>query len=181
MTINGKNAFVYYISTTQINVLTSPDLGIGPAQVQVTYNGAASPAFTVPAQQYSTSFFVFNGGPYVAATRLDGSYIGPASLFPGLTRPVKPGETIVLYANGFGPTSVLIVSDSPVQSGTLPALPVIRIGGVLANVTFAGLVAPGEYQFNIDIPLTAPDGDNAITVTYSGSTTQAGTLITVRR
>jgi uncharacterized protein (TIGR03437 family) len=180
VSINGKSTFVYYISATQINALTPPDLALGPAQVQVKYNGAASPVFAVQAQPLSTSFFVFNGGPYVAATHLDGSYIGPPSLFPRITTPAKPGETIVLYANGFGPTSEAVASGSEVQSGILSLLPVVKVGGIAANVSFAGLVAVGQYQFNVDIPSAVPDGNATITATYNGSTTQAGTLITIQ-
>src|SRR5258708_40333688 len=90
--------------------------------------------------------FVLNGGAYAAATHANGSYFGPATLYPGSTTPAKPGETIVLYANGFGPVSNTVVSGSAVQSGTLLPAPVIKIGGIAATVTFAGLVSPGEFQ-----------------------------------
>jgi uncharacterized protein (TIGR03437 family) len=33
-------------------------------------------------------------------------------------------------------------------------MPVITIGGVAAKVTFAGLVSPGEFQFNVLVPLS---------------------------
>ena len=92
---------------------------------------------------------------------------------------VKPGETVVIYTNGFGPTNVPAVSGSLMQSGTLSPLPVVQIGGVTASVLFAGLVAPGQFQFNVVIPASLPNGDQPITATYAGSTTQAGTLITV--
>ena len=105
-TVNGKNAYVYYISPTQINILTPPDTISGAVQVVVTNNGAATAAFTAQAQPISPSFFVFSGGPYVAAEHVDGSLIGPATLYPGASTPAKPGETVVIYANGFGATSV---------------------------------------------------------------------------
>lgn len=180
VTVNGKNAYVYYISPTQINVLTPPDAMNGPVPVVVTNNGAVGAAFTAQAQSISPSFFVFNGGPYVAATHADGSYIGPTTLYPGSTTPAKPGETVVLYANGFGPTSVPVVSGSETQSGALSPLPAIKIGGVSASATFAGLVAAGEFQFNVVVPSSLASGDQSITATYGGRTTQAGTLITVQ-
>ena len=178
-TVNGKPAFVYYISPLQVNILTPPDALSGPAQVEVTNNGVTSAAFTAPAQSLSPSFFVFNGGPYVAATHLNGSLIGPATLYPGSTTPAKPGETIVLYANGFGSTNVPVQSGSVSQSGTLSPLPVVKIGGVAATVQFAGLVAPGEFQFNVIIPASLTNGDQTITATYGGVSTQSGTLITI--
>jgi len=179
-TVNGKNAYVYYISPTQINVLTPPDAMNGAVQVVVTNNGAATGAFTAQAQPLSPSFFVFNGGPYAAATHVNGTFLGPASLYAGVTTPAQPGETVVLYGNGFGPTSTPVVSGSTAQTGSLSPLPVIKIGGIAATVQFAGLVAAGQYQFNVVVPSNLANGDQSITATYGGQTTQAGTLITVQ-
>jgi len=57
---------------------------------------------------------------------------------------------------------------------------VIKIANLAATVEFAGLVAPGEFQFNVIIPAGAPDGDQPITATYAGLTTQTGTLLTIQ-
>jgi uncharacterized protein (TIGR03437 family) len=179
VTVNGKNAYIYYISPTQVNILTPPDAMLGPVNVALT-NGALSTTFTAQAQALSPSFFVFNGGPYVAATHANGALLGPASLYPGSTTPAKPNETMVLYANGFGPTSTPVVSGSILQSGALSPLPVVKIGGMSAIVQFAGLVAPGEFQFNVVVPGSLADGDQPITASYSGSTTQTGVLITIQ-
>jgi uncharacterized protein (TIGR03437 family) len=178
-TVNGKNAYVYYISPTQINILTPPDSMSGPVQVVVTNNGAAAAAFTAQAQPISPSFFVFNGGPYVAATHSNGSLLGPSTLYPGLTTPAKPGEVVVLYGNGFGPTSTPVVSGSFNQSGSLPVMPIVKIGGIAAIVQFAALVVPGQYQFNVVIPSALAAGDQPITATYNNQSTQPGALITV--
>jgi uncharacterized protein (TIGR03437 family) len=181
VTVNGKSAYVYFISPTQINILTPPDAMSGAVQVVVTNNGASSAGFTAQAQSLSPSFFIFNGGPYVTATHANGSLIGPATLYPGASTPAKPGETVVLYANGFGPTSVPLQSGSITQFGTLSPMPVIKIGGISATVQFAGLVAPGEFQFNVVIPASLTNGDQSITAAYSGLSTQAGTLIAIHQ
>jgi uncharacterized protein (TIGR03437 family) len=181
VTVNGVPAYVYYISPTQVNVLTPPNALSGSVPVQVSDNGVISANFMVQAQAEAPSFFVFGGGPYIAATHVNGSYLGPTSLYTGLTTPAQPGETIVMYANGFGPTSAAVVSGSETQSGTLSPLPAITIGGVAATVTFAGLVAPGEFQFNVVVPASLGNGDQAVVATYNGLTTQAGTLITVQK
>jgi uncharacterized protein (TIGR03437 family) len=180
VTMNGESTFIYYISPSQVNVLTPPDLAVGPVQVKVTSNGVAVAAFTAQAQAASPSFFVFNGGPYVAAVHADGSFIGPTSLYPGLTTPAAPGEIVQIYANGFGSTNVPVTSGSSSQSGSLSPLPVVKIGGVAASVQFAGLVAVGEYQFNVMVPSTLASGDQLITASYNGQTTQAGALITIQ-
>jgi uncharacterized protein (TIGR03437 family) len=175
-TVNGKSAYVYYISPAQVNILTPSDAMQGPVNIVLT-NGALSTQFTAQAQALSPSLFVFSGGPYAAATHANGTLLGPATLYPGSTTPAKPNET---YANGFGPTSTPVVGGSIVQSGTVSPLPVIKIGGIAAAVQFAGLVAPGEFQFNVVVPSSLANGDQAITATYSGQTTQVGTFITIQ-
>jgi uncharacterized protein (TIGR03437 family) len=180
VTLNGENAFVYYISMGQINILTPPDLKSGQVTVQVTNNGVASASFIAQAQTYSESFFIFGGGPYVIATHLNGSLVGPTTLYPGLSTPAQPGETIVIYANGFGSITTPIVSGSETQYGSLPNFPTIHIGAAAATVSFAGLVSPGLYQFNVVVPISANSGDNAIQALYAGQTTQSGTLITIQ-
>jgi uncharacterized protein (TIGR03437 family) len=180
VTVNGKSAYVYYVSPSQVNVLTPPDTMQGSVNVVVTSNGALSQALVAQAQPVSPSSFVFDG-THVVATHADGTDIGPTTLYPGLTTPAKPGETIVIYANGFGPTSTPVVSGAASQSGSLSPMPVITIAGIQANVRFAGLnVTPGEFQFNVDVPVNLTDGDQPITATFSGGSTQAGALLTVQ-
>ena len=55
--------------------------------------------------------------------------------------------------------------------------PVIRIGGVVATVQFAGMVSPGEFQFNVVVPNIA--ASDAVPVTFSlGGVNGAQTLYT---
>ncbi len=179
VTVNGKSAYVYYISPAQINVLTPPDTFSGPVQVVVTDNGASSAPFTAQQQAISPSLFAFSGGPYVAAVHAGGGLIGPATLYPGSSTPAQPGETIMLYANGFGSTSVPVTLGLDAQTGILSTMPVIQIGGVKASVTFAGLVYPGEFQFNVVIPLSLGNAEQPIVAFYGGQSTQPGALITI--
>jgi len=179
VTVNGIDAYVYFISSKQVNVLTPFDGSVGPLQVQLTYNGAKAQS-SIPAQQLTPGFFAFDG-IHAAAAHTDGTFIGPTTLYPGVTTPAKPGETVILFGNGFGQTTPPITPGSIAPSGTLPTLPVIRIGGVQAQVQFAGIVAPGEYQFNVVVPSSTPNGDNALTATYNGFVTQPGVMITVQK
>jgi uncharacterized protein (TIGR03437 family) len=181
VTVNGVAAYVYYISPTQINILTPPEPIQGSVMVQLTTAGVASAPFPVQAQIVSPSLFVFNGGPYVAAEHgVTYGYIGPTTLYPGLTTPAAPGETIMIYGNGFGVTSVNVVAGSETQSGNLPTFPIVTIGGQPAMVAFAGLVFPGEYLFNVVVPGGLADGDHAVTMMYGGVQTQAGVLLTTK-
>jgi uncharacterized protein (TIGR03437 family) len=180
VTMNGEKAYVYYISPTQLNILTPPDLAPGTVEVQVTANGHTSGIFLVQSQTLSPSFFVFDG-THVIAAHLAGGDVGPTTLFPGLTTPAKPGEEVVMVANGFGVTSAAIVPGAPSQSGSLATLPVVMIGGIQANVLFAGLIGPGLFQFNVTVPSATPDGDIPLVATYQGATTPTGAVITVHQ
>jgi uncharacterized protein (TIGR03437 family) len=181
VTVNGQSSYVYYISPTQINILTPP--GPLPADAQVVVNsGSSSDAFAALTDSLSPSFFVLNDGIHVAAIHADGTLIGPASLsVPGATfSPAKPGETISIYANGFGPTSTPITTGSDSQGGTLSPLPLITIANQNATVQFAALISPGLFQFNVVVPASAPQGDQIVKATYSGSNTQLGTLLSIK-
>jgi uncharacterized protein (TIGR03437 family) len=183
VTVNGKSAFVYYISPVQVNILTPPDAMLGLVQVVVNNNGVPASAVSSTAQALSPSFFVNFGGPYVLAQHAaDYSLVGPTNLYPGGgSTPAAPNETVLLYANGFGPVSPAVVSGSPTQTGTLAPMPSVTIGGIAANVTFAGINGfAGLYQFNVVVPPTAPNGDLALSATFGGATTQSGVLITVQ-
>jgi uncharacterized protein (TIGR03437 family) len=181
VTFNGEKAFVYYISASQINVLTPPDLPSGTLQVVVNSTNGASASYPATSQPQSPSLFILGSGPYVLATHLNnvGSCIstaayclvGPTSLYPGQSTPAMGGETIVLYANGFGSVTPPVISGSLNQNGTLPTTPRVIIANNPATVTFAGLVSPGLYQLNIVVPSGTPAGDDYIYVTYSGATT----------
>ncbi len=181
VTVNGRSAYVYYISPTQINILTPPDVLPTDAQVVVSNNGAASASFTALAQSLSPSFFVFSDGMHVAAIHLDGTLVGPASFSaPGFTfSPAKPGEIISVYANGFGATSIAVAPGLLTQGGTLSPPPAITIAGRNATVQFAGLISPGLFQFNVVVPDTVPQGDQNIQATYGGMSTQPGTLLAI--
>jgi uncharacterized protein (TIGR03437 family) len=54
------------------------------------------------------------------------------------------------------------------------------IGGVTAAVQFAGIVVPGEYQFNVVVPELL-DGDYPFVATIAGLTSQSGLVLPVRR
>lgn len=181
VTMNGEKAFVYYISAAQINVLTPPDLPSGTVQVVVNNANGGSASYPVTSQPLSPSLFIVGSGPYVLATHLSNvgncastaayCLVGPASLYPGQSTPAMGGETIVLYANGFGVVAPPVTSGSLTQMGTLPLKPQVTIANNPANVTFAGLVSPGLYQFNVVVPPGTFPGDDYIYVGYNGATT----------
>lgn len=97
--------------------------------------------------------------------------IQAAAVYPGTatladrTHPASAGQILELYSFGLGVTNPLVPAAvaspfSPPASTAVP--PRIRIGGVEAEVLFAGLVPglAGVYQVNIRVPqLPPPQGD----------------------
>jgi uncharacterized protein (TIGR03437 family) len=184
VTLNGKSAYLHYISSTQIDLLTPPDALQGSVKIQVTNNGSTSNIATVQGQAQSPSFFEAvstSGVHYVLGTHAsDGSLIGPSALFPNSSSPVKPGENVYVIANGLGQTDTPVVSGSLAQKGNLIQLPAIQIGGIPTSVSSAGLLGIGTYMIKLTVPGNAPDGDLAVSATYNGSSTQVNVMITVR-
>ena len=101
--VNGKPAYIYYVSPGQINALTPLDDATGPVPVQVTV-GQASTSFTVQYQAAAPSFLHVGATRYVLAQHADYGLVGPPSMsVPGYVfTPASPGETIILYAVGLG-------------------------------------------------------------------------------
>jgi uncharacterized protein (TIGR03437 family) len=180
-TINGHAAYVQYICPTRVNVLAPDDATMGAVQVQVITAQGKSNSFTAQKQQLAPGFFT-NGGDYVAAQHADYSYVGKPGLLAGATtQPAKPGETILIYGTGFGPTNPPIPSAQLVTAAAVLANFVqFTIGGVAAPVAYAGLVGAGLCQFNVTVP-DVPNGDAALVARIGGVQTQAGVLITIQQ
>jgi len=181
VTIDGKSAAVSYVSPGQLNVQAPSDANTGSVPVQVTnvYGSASSLASL---QQYAPGFFALNG-KYVAAVHADGTYVAPLGYFGSAasSSPAQPGEIIMLYGTGFGPTTPAAPVGQIVSGAaplTDPTQLQIRIGPVVATVQFAGIVAAGEYQFNVLVP-PLPAGDTQIVAVIAGVGTQSGLLIAI--
>ena len=183
VSIGGKPAYVNYISPTQINVL-APDVGAGSMSVTVTNSGVTSSAVTATSQTVGPAFFLW-AGKYAVATRQDFSWAVANGTFPTVaTAPAKPGDVIILWGTGFGPTTPaapvgVVVPSSATYSTSSPVT--VTVGGTNATVYGAAL-APGFaglYQVAIQIPASAPNGDLPVVATINGAQSPATTLITV--
>jgi uncharacterized protein (TIGR03437 family) len=184
VTVGGKPAYVYYISPTQVNAL-APDIGAGSMAVTVSNAGSVSAAFTENANPIMPAFFPWPNNQPVA-TRQDGSFVVKNGTFAGTTTvAAKPGDVVILWGTGFGPTTPAAPVGVQVPSGTLynTATPVtVTVGGTPATVYGAAL-APGFaglYQVAIQIPTGAADGDLPIVASVGGAQSPNGVTITVQ-
>ncbi len=152
-----------------MNFLVPANTPTGPAQIQTTNNGLTSAPVTVNLNPLAPAFFTIGtnamtGNAYVAAEHANGTLIVPATIQNAT--PPEPGETITLFATGFG-----------VPIGT----PTIVIDSILTSVTFAGLVGPGLYQFNVQVPPSGVSrGQDVLVVGLSGNfETQPNAFLTI--
>jgi uncharacterized protein (TIGR03437 family) len=185
VSMGGKPAYVYFISPGQINVL-APDVPAGPISVTVTTAGGTSAAFAVVANAYGPAFFTWPNNQ-VVATRQDYSYAAKAGTFAGATTiPAKPGDVIILWATGFGPTQPAAPLGASVPaSGGYPtaSAPIVTVNNTRATVYGAAL-APGSaglYQIAIQVPTTLADGDWPIQATIGNIVSPAGTILSVHQ
>jgi uncharacterized protein (TIGR03437 family) len=178
VTVDGKPAYVAYISPTQINALVPADLTLGAVQVSTSNQGLASAGVSAQMQATTPAFFISKSS-YIAALHANNTVVGPATLYPNNSTPAAPGETIMLFGTGFGPASTPI-PDGQVITTAIPVAGVtITVGGAPAQVTYAGLVMPGLYQFNVVIPSATANGDAQVVATVGSSISPAGALVNV--
>jgi uncharacterized protein (TIGR03437 family) len=181
--IDNKAAAIFFVSPDQVNVQAPADTSAGKVTVQLM-NSYGTATGSVTLQPYAPAFFAYLA-KYPVAVHLDGTYVAPINAFGGTvsSRPAKPGETIVLFGTGFGPTTPAIPPGQIVSGFANLADPTalrIRIGGTEATVPFAGLVAAGEFQFNVTVPFGLSNGDQAIVADIGGQSSQPLLFIPVQ-
>lgn len=166
--IDGKDAAVYYVSPKQLNVLAPSVSNASSASVTVTNAQGTSDGVNIALATFQPAFFTL-ADEYIAAIRADGSVAAPADLIAGLTAtPIQPGETVVVYGTGFGPTNPETPADKTVAAPLPLANPTrLWIDTREVSLQFAGLVSPGLYQFNFAVP-DLPNGDYAVTASVGG-------------
>lgn len=194
VSVNGKPAYVYFLSSGQVNVQAPADSATGTQQVTLTSCGSTSTGFPVQRDPLAPGMlappnFLVGGKQYLVALFPDSTYVGNPNLIAGVPfRPAKPGELITTYGIGFGDAKKnsdgsiippgVIVNDLNTLANSLK----ISFGSTPASVSYSGL-SPGYvglYQFNIAVP-DVPDGDTPINITLNGTPLQQTLYLTVHR
>jgi uncharacterized protein (TIGR03437 family) len=191
VTIDGKQAYLWYVSPTQINLQVPDDTATGPVNVVVTTpNGTASSIVTLA--QFAPSFSLLDT-KHVAGIILrsngsgaygGGSYdiVGPTGSALGYaTVAAKAGDNVELFGVGFGPTSPHVAAGA-IFSGSAPTTNDVslRINSVSVNPSFAGLSAAGLYQINFTVPAGLGTKDVALVATVGGASTQPSVVISLQ-
>jgi uncharacterized protein (TIGR03437 family) len=170
VTLNGQPLTVLYSGPGQINFLLPGDIPPGQlATLQISRGQFVllSSAFNTVAADPALFTNNSQGTGQGAILNQDYSLNGP-------TLPAKRGAYIILYGTGFG----AVLPPGADGLSLLAAGVTAKIGGVLADVTYAGLV-PGEtsglQQINVHLPDDTPVGPTVpVQLTVGGVATQAG-------
>ena len=182
VTINGKPAYVYYVSPTQINVQAPTDSSVGSVSVVVNNNGSMSPAGTAQLQAASPAFFQYSGTAYAIATRYpDNALVANPASIPG-TVAAKPGDVLILWGTGFGPTNPPTPAGVFATGSPAATTPTITLNNSINASVLGAAMSPGYaglYQVAIQLPANTPSGNVAIQATTGGFQSPTGINIFV--
>ena len=169
-------AYLVYAASTQINAILPSAVPVGPANLTVTYNGAASQS--MPIQVVSSAFGIFtaNFGSGPAAIV---DLVTPAPIVSS-TNAAHPGDILSLYGTGLGPANAPdnqapgIVSPSGISVQ-------VAVAGQSITPLYAGRAPlfPAEDQINFQLPAMGqvPEGCSVpIVVMVNGVVSNSATL-----
>jgi uncharacterized protein (TIGR03437 family) len=173
--IDGRPAAVSFVSPGQLNVQVPDGVAVDAiVAVEVTTSAGRAQGTL---QIYSCSAALFaNAGPtpstwYAAAVHASGAYVTREN-------PALPGEAVMLFGTGFGPTDPLRPSGFLVSPAIVTSPFQTEIAGSPAVIEWGGLTGPGLYQFNVRIPAVAA-GDQPVAIEGTNCKTQPAVFLPV--
>ena len=188
--IDGKAAYLQFVSPGQINLQAPDDTAMGPVPVVVT-TAAGTARATVTLSQFSPSFDLLETGhvagiilrPNSSGAYGGGSYdiLGPTGNSLGYpTVAAQVGDVVELFAVGFGPTTPAVPAGQAFSGAAKTNNKVsLYINNVAVKTIFVGLSSAGLYQINLVVPSGLGQGDVPIQASVGGMSTQAGALFSL--
>jgi uncharacterized protein (TIGR03437 family) len=191
VSVNGKPAYVWYLSPGQLNVQAPEDTAAGNVAITVTNCKATSSPFMFTRRALAPGFlapanYTANGTQYMVATfNSDGAYVlntSTGASFGLNSRPAKPGDLIIAYGIGFGDVTPSILPGIIVGAGNALVNPItVSFGSTQTQaLAYSGLAGGfvGLYEFYITVPNVA-NGDYQINVSQNGTTVPQTMFLTV--
>ncbi len=173
--VGGLSAPLFYLSNGQLDVQIPSELA--PNQqypILVTANGAVTLPDQLDIVALQPTVDAGTDGTLVAQHGADYSLVTSSS-------PAKPGELLVIYLLGMGPTNPAVASGTAAPSNPpaqVTTQPNITVDGETANVYFAGLTPTfsGLYQIDFYVPSDARSGSLTVKISQNGALTNTTTL-----
>jgi uncharacterized protein (TIGR03437 family) len=190
VTINGQSAYLLFVSPGQINLQAPDDSATGTVTVVVTTAagsatsmvtlGQASPSFSLLDSKHVAGIILRDNG---SGAYGNGTYdiLGPTGTTLGYpTVAAKPGDSVVLFGFGFGPTTPHVPAGQVYSGQARMAndLSLYIANGQVKN-TFAGISSAGLYQINLRIPNGLGNGDVPLQAMTIGLSSQPGVVISL--
>ena len=137
VTVGGTtvDALMIYTLASQLAAILPSNTPVGTGTLTVTYNGQTSAPLSIRVVRSSWGTFSVNqagSGPGI----LQNFLTQENQPINALTRPARPGQTVILWGTGLGPVTANEVAG-PVP-GDLPINVEVYVGGRLATVTYKG-------------------------------------------
>jgi len=192
VSVNGKPAYVWYLSPTQINVQAPEDTATGNVGITVTNCKATSTQTIFNRQALAPGFlsptnYAAGGHQYLVATFTDlVTYVlntSTGASFGLNSRPAKPGDIIVAYGVGFGDVTPSTLPGVVASGATTLVNPItVSFGSTPATVDYQGLYVGfvGLYEFYITVPSGLANGDYQINVKQNGVAVPQTMYLTVQ-
>lgn len=163
--VGGVPAAISFVSPGQINAQVPASDATGPVTLRVETPGGNSERPVTMARTspglFAPANFRVNDRQFVGFVRADGS----------VTRTVRPGESVLMFGIGFGPTNPAVMPGMITAANSpLATAMTVRFGDAPATVGFAGLPGGfvGLYQFNLTVPMGVT-GDVRLNVDLGGT------------
>jgi uncharacterized protein (TIGR03437 family) len=175
LVVNGAPIPLLFVSTGQVN-----------AQLPLNMGGNVSVDIHTPAGVSNNfNFVVSSAAPAVFLSGSAGPQTGLATVFRAAngqivtpTNPVHPGDTLVIYLTGMGPTSPEVQAGQetpPTLLTSVTQAPTLSLGSANLTIDYAGLVPgyiSGLYQINATVPKIAAGGESVpLVITQAGGST----------
>ncbi len=188
VSIGGLPAPLFFVSPGQINAQIPSPILPGSWMLRVNRQNLLSNAEMIEVRAVSPGLFAwpssFVEGPLRAAvTHQDFSPVGRGN--PEGSTPAHPGELIVLWATGFGPTAPSVFDGELPNFAArliLPSKVWLNEAAVPAHLVFYAGQAPGLaglYQVNLMLSEDSPVGDVEVVVEVGGVRSQPGMTIPI--
>src|ERR1035438_7900102 len=140
VSINGTSVPLLFVSPGQVNAQVPYEAKVGTAKLIVQSNGVSSPAVNFEVAATGPGVFTPPQSTHVLARNLADGTLNAADT------PARPGQYVTAYLTGQGLVDPAVTTGDVAPSSPpfpAPLAPVqVKIGGVVADLQFAGL-APG--------------------------------------